>query len=166
MESHTQRIIGVTAFTLLFPATAPLAQHIPNPMVPGAIVSLNMILPVLAGHFYGPLSGAIAGGVGTLLAALWLSNKFYAVGLISMTILGAIAGWAGIRRSETLSAMTIIPAHLLNMLLLTHLELLVIQPEQIKVILLGLATETMIDIVAIVLVITLLKKWLYQKERW
>ncbi len=166
MRSRKQRLIGIVVFTFLFPATAPLVQYIPNPMVPGAIVSLNMILPVLAGHFYGPLSGAVAGGAGCLLTALWLSNEFYAVGVISMIVVGAAAGWIGKYRSDVLSAATIILAHALNMLILTRVGLLVIPPEQAGVTLLGLAAEAVIDIVAIVLVVVLLKRWLYQTERW
>ncbi|RLC79408.1 MAG: hypothetical protein DRJ03_23550 [Chloroflexi bacterium] len=166
MKPRTRRLIGVTVFTLLFPATASLVQYIPNPMVPGAIVGLNIILPVLAGYFYGPLSGAVAGGVGTLLTALWQVNVFYAVGAISLTIAGAAAGWSGKYRSEALSASTIILAHALNILFLTRLGLLVIPPERVGATLLGLAAETVIDIVAIVLIITLLKERLYQTKRW
>ena len=99
MKPRMQRLIGIAVFTLLFPATAPLIQYIPNPMVPGALVALNMILPVLAGHFYGPLSGAVAGGVGCFLTALWLANKFYAVSVFSLTVRGAVAGWIGKYRS-------------------------------------------------------------------
>ena len=166
MKPRTRRLVGVIVFTLLFPATASLVQYIPNPMVPGAIVSLNMILPVLAGYFYGPLSGAVAGGVGTLLTALWQVDVFYAVSTISMTVVGLVAGWSGKYRSEVLSASTIVLAHAMNILFFVRLGLLVIPPERVGVTLLGLTTETIIDIVAIVLIIFLLKVWLYQKERW
>lgn len=46
MKPRTRRLIGATVFTLLFPATASLVQHIPNPMAPGAIVNFGLILSV------------------------------------------------------------------------------------------------------------------------
>lgn len=36
MPDATRRLIGVTVLTLLYPAVAPLAQRVPNPMPPGA----------------------------------------------------------------------------------------------------------------------------------
>lgn len=166
MKPLKNPLIGVSVFTILFPAMTPLMQYIPNPMVPGAIVSLNMILPVLAGHFYGPLSGLIAGGLGVWLAVIFQADQFYIAGVFSMAVTGVAAGWAGKYRSELLSASTIIIAHALNILTLTRIGLLAIPPEQVGAMALGLATETIIDVVAIVLIIVLLKQWLYQRERW
>jgi len=101
-----------------------------------------------------------------LLTALWLANRFYAVSVISMAVVGAVAGWIGKYRSDVLSAATIILAHALNMLILVRVGLLVIPPEQVGVTLLGLAAEAVIEIVAIVLIVVSLKRWLYQAERW
>lgn len=166
MNKQTNRLIGVTVFTLLYPALAYVVEYIPNPMVPGAIVALNMILPVLAGYFYGPLSGAVAGGVGTALAALLRASLFDGTAIFPHILMGATAGWMGKRRAEILSSTTILIGHSLNMLFYLRLGVITIPPEQVGSTLLGLATEAMIDIVAIVLVIALLKRWLYQEHRW
>lgn len=167
MRLYQNRLLGIFVFTALFPLTAPLMQYIPNPMVPGAIVSLNMILPILAGYFYGPLSGITVGSTGTLLAALLGTNQFYMVGIYSMGLVGALAGWIGRQhRAEINTAVTIVLSHALNIFILTRLGMLVISPERAGITLLGLAAESAIDVIAIMLVITLLKPWLYQTERW
>ena len=166
MNPQTKRLIGVIVFTLLYPAMAPLVEYIPNPMVPGAIVALNMIFPVLAGYFYGPLSGAVAGGVGTALAALLRVSMFDGLAIFPHIAMGLAAGWTGKYRSEILSSITILVGHALNMLFFLRLELFTIPAEEVGVTLLGLAAETMIDIITIVLVIVLLKRWLYHTERW
>jgi uncharacterized membrane protein len=166
MKQQTKQIIGIAVFTLLYPALAYVVEYIPNPMVPGAIVALNMILPVLAGYFYGPLSGAVAGGVGTALAALLRASLFDGAAIFPHILMGAAAGWMGKRRAEILSSTTILIGHALNMLFYLRLGVLTIPSERIASTLLGLATEAMIDIVAIVLVIALLKRWLYQEHRW
>jgi len=167
MKPDTKRWFGIIIFTLLIPATAPLMQYIPNPMVPGAIVSLNMILPILAGYFYGPISGLIAGGTGLLLAALLQANQLYLAGVYSLALVGALAGWIGRnRRAEVSAAATIILAHAINILVLMRVGLLSIPPERVGVTLLGLTAESVIDIIATVLIIVALKRWLYQSERW
>jgi uncharacterized membrane protein len=135
-------------------------------MVPGAIVALNMIMPVLAGYFYGPMSGAAAGGLGTALAALYDASLFNGLAIFPHALMGLAAGWIGRYRSDLLSATTILLGHTLNMLFYLRLGVISIAPDQWGTTLLGLATETMVDIVAIVLVIALLKRWLYQVERW
>lgn len=95
MKPETKRLLGVTVFTLLYPALAQVIKCIPNPMVPGAILALNMILPVLAGYFYGPSSGAVAGGLGTTLSALIRVSMFDTLAIFPHTVMGIVAGWAG-----------------------------------------------------------------------
>ncbi|MBU0496144.1 MAG: hypothetical protein KKB13_30185 [Chloroflexi bacterium] len=166
MSPQTKRLLGIMAFTLLYPLLGPVVQYIPNPMVPGAIVALNMILPVLAGYFYGPVSGAVVGGVGTALAALLWVDPFDGLAIFPHIVMGALAGWTGKQRSELLSSAMILVGHALNMLFYLRLGLITISLEEVGVTALGLAAETMIDIIAIVLVIILLKRWLYHEERW
>ena len=156
MKPNKKQLIGTLVFTLLFPVLGSLVQYIPNPMVPGAIISLNMIIPILAGYFYGPLSGLVVGSTGTLLAALLQANQFYLAGIYSLALVGALAGWIGSNyRSEIPSAATILVAHAANILIFLRMGMLVIPPERIGVTLLGLATESMIDIVAAVLIMTI-----------
>ena len=163
-----KRSIGLLVFTLLYPATSYIVQHIPNPMLKqeGSFLALNMIFIVLAGYFYGPLSGAFAGSVGTALSAVLRQDMYDAVAILPHTFMGIGAGWAGDRRLPLLGGFSIIIGHFLNMTLYIGGEMVVIQPGEAGAITLGLATETMIDVVAIMLVITMFKKWLYHTQRW
>ncbi len=167
MKPNRVQLLGILVFTFLFPVLASLVQYIPNPMVPGAIVSLNMILPILAGYFFGPLSGLITGSTGVLLAALFQADQFYIVGVYSMGFVGVLAGWiGGRRRLQILSAATIFIAHTMNILVLLRIRMLDIPLDRVGVTLLGLVTESVIDIIAVLLIIELLWRWLYQTERW
>lgn len=160
-------MIGLTIFTLLYPALSFFVDYVPNPMVPGAIIALNMIVIVLAGYFYGPWSGAVAGGMGTALSALIRVSMWDGLAIFPHIIMGFAAGWVFNKyRSEFLSALTVIIGHILNMLFYVRLELLTISPDDIGVTLLGLATEITIDVVAIILIIALFKKWIYSTQRW
>lgn len=161
-----KRLIGIAAFTLAYPALELVVQYIPNPMVPGAIIALNMILPVLAGYFYGPWSGVVAGGAGTGIAALLGGSVFNYLAIIPNAIMGGVAGWTGRFRSEFLTASTILVGHGLNMLFFIGTGVIAIPADKAGTTLLGLATESMVDIIAIVLLIHLLKRYLYCPTRW
>lgn len=160
------RLVGIAVLTLLYPLLDPLTRFLPNPMVPGASVALNMIFPVLAGYFYGPLSGAAAGSLGTGLSALVWASSYDGAAVLPHLLMGLAGGWVGQYRSEILAALTILVGHALNMLFFLRLGLLTIAPDQVGPTLLGLAAETMVDIVAIVLIAILFKSWLYQEKRW
>jgi uncharacterized membrane protein len=161
-----KRLIGITAFTLAYPTMQLGVRYIPNPMVPGANIALNMIMPVLAGYFFGPWSGAFAGGIGTGIASILSGSIFTVLAIIPHTIMGAVAGWTGRYRSEFLTASTILIGHSLNMLFYLGTGVITIAAGKAGETLLGLATEAMIDIIAIVILILLLKRYLYCTERW
>jgi uncharacterized membrane protein len=161
-----KRVIGITAFTLAYPVLELVVQYIPNPMVPGAIIALNMILPVLAGYFYGPWSGVFAGGAGTGIAAVLGGSAFNYLAIIPNAIMGGIAGFSARYRSEFLTASTILVGHALNMLVYIGTGVITIPAGKAGTTLLGLATESMVDIIAIVLLLHLLKRYLYCPKRW
>jgi len=159
MNAQKKRWLGVIIFTLLYPATSQFfTSYLPNPMVPGATIALNMIFPVLAGYFYGAAGGAVAGGVGTALAALGRVSLFDGMAILPHAVMGIAAGWTGQRRADLLASLTILIGHGLNMLFFLRLKLITIAPEDVGLTLVGLAAEALVDMVAIVLMITLLKK--------
>jgi uncharacterized membrane protein len=166
MSVQVKRILGTAIFTLLYPLTAVAVRNIPDPMVPGAILALNMIFPVLAGYFYGPWSGAVAGAVGTALSALLRGSPYDGLAVLPHLIMGLAAGWSGRYRSDLLSAFTILIGHTLNIIAYTYGGLLTVSANWLATAPLGLAVESTIDIIAIVLVMTVLKHRLYQTERW
>lgn len=165
MSPQTRRLIEVVGFIMLYPLSAEFIQYIPNPMVPGAIVALNMIVPVLAGYFYGPVTGAVVGGFGTAIAALWRVSMYDGLAIFPHLLMGYAAGWVGNYRKEFLAALTILIGHSLNMLFYLRLALFSIPASEVGTTLLGLAVETMIDMVAIMLLVAVLKRGLYREAR-
>jgi uncharacterized membrane protein len=157
---------GLIILTLAYPLTHFIVQYIPNPFVPSANIALNMIFPILAGYLYGPISGAMAGFLGTGLSALLGPDMYDAMSILPHTLMGAAAGLAGASRSQFPAALTILIGHALNILFYWRFDLLVI--GHINTLLLGLVTESTIGVVAITLLIVLLQKWLYQEQdqRW
>lgn len=166
MQNTSHRYVGLVILTLAYPLTHFIVQYIPNPFVPSADIALNMIFPVLAGYFYGPLSGALAGVLGTGLSALIGADMFDLAAVLPHMLMGAAAGLVGHSRSHFLSALTIIIGHALNILFFWRFDLMMI--DHVNTLLLGLLTETTIDVVAVILVMVLLQKPLYREgeQRW
>lgn len=157
---------GFIVLTLAYPVAHFVVAKIPNPFVPSANLALNMIFPILAGYFYGPISGAIAGAIGTGFSALMANDIYDAMSILPHAIMGYVAGLAGTSHSQFPAALSILSGHILNILFYLRFDLLTI--DDAGILLLGLLTETTIDVVAIVLLIVLLQKSLYQEadHRW
>jgi len=166
MENSRRGHLGLVILTLAYPLTHFIVQYIPNPFVPSADIALNMIFPILAGYFYGPMSGAMAGALGTGLSA-WLGADLYDLAaILPHALMGAAAGLAGELRAQFPAAFSILIGHLLNILSYWRFGLLTF--EHLNTLLLGLLTETTIDVVATILLIVLLQRWLYKEKefRW
>ena len=166
MRHVSRRLVGVAVLTVLYPALAPLVRLMPNPMVPGAYVALNMIFPVLAGYFYGPRSGVAAGGLGAGLAALLMVDMFDVLAVLPHAVMGGLAGYLGRNRSELVASTALLSGHALNMLFFIRLGLLPIAAEALPVTVLGLLTESSVEMVAVVLLAASCKQSQYCAERW
>lgn len=166
MQTRKRVDTGFIVLTLAYPVAHFVVAKIPNPFVPSANLALNMIFPVLAGYFYGPLSGAIIGAIGTGLSALIGADVYDAMSILPHAIMGYVAGLAGATRAQFPSALSILCGHLLNILFYWRFDLLTI--DDAGILFLGLLTESTIDVVAIVLFIVVLQKQLYREadQRW
>lgn len=160
------RNVGLGLLILAYPLAHFITQYIPNPFVPTATVALNMIFPVLAGYFYGPVSGALAGGLGTALAGFLGGDVFDGLAIFPHAVMGIMAGWAGGSQRSWLAALMLLVGHALNLLFYWRFGLFAF--DNLPTLALGIVTETTIGIVAIVLLIVWLTKWLYQAPdtRW
>lgn len=166
MDNPKNNHLGLIFLTLAYPITHFVFVHIPNPVVPSANLALNMIFPILAGYFYGPISGVIAGAVGTGLAAFIGADIYDALSILPHAVMGLVAGLAGRSQSQFVAAISVVYGHLLNILFYWRFELITV--DHLGTLLLGLLTETTIDIVAIILFIVFLQKQLYRdkEQRW
>lgn len=160
------RNVGLGLLILAYPLTHFVTRYIPNPFVPTATVALNMVFPVLAGYFYGPVSGALAGGLGTALAGFLVGDVFDGLAIFPHAVMGAMAGWAGTSQRTWLAALMLLVGHALNLIFYWRFGLF--NFDNLPTLALGIVTETTVGVVAIVLVIVWLKKWLYQASdrRW
>lgn len=163
---NTRSFLGLVILTLAYPVAYYFVRHIPNPLVPNANLAINMIFPILAGYFYGPFSGAVAGMFGAMLSGILVPDLYDALAIFPHTLMGAAAGWAGGKQRQFLAAFSVTIGHVLNILFFWRFGLLMV--EKPFTLVLGLITETTIDVVAVILLIVLLQKTLYREEeqRW
>lgn len=153
--------IGFLLFVAAYPVAHYLVAFIPNPIIPNANIAINMIFPVLAGYFYGPMYGLMAGAIGTGLSGIIYADIYDALAIFPHAVMGYLAGLAGNER-QFLSAISVLAGHVLNVFFFWRFNLLVI--DNPLLLLLGLITETTIDVVAIIFFIIVLQKIPYFKS--
>jgi len=163
---NNRSYVGLVLFTLAYPAAHYLVGYIPNPFVPDANLAINMIIPILAGYFYGPVSGAFVGLFGTGISAILAADIYDALAILPHTLMGIVAGYAGNLRTQFGAALSIFIGHTFNILFFWRFNFLTIENPFILV--LGLVTESTVDVVAIILFIVLFHKRLYLDDdrRW
>ncbi|TMI99055.1 MAG: ECF transporter S component, partial [Bacillati bacterium ANGP1] len=61
----TRQIAYVAVLAALYVVLGQVVKFLPNPMVPGAIIALNMVVVVISGILLGPRAGALVGLIGT-----------------------------------------------------------------------------------------------------
>jgi len=161
-----RRDIGICGFIVLYPISKVYLNYLSNPMIDGAILAFNMILPVLCGFLYGPMSGFVAGTVGLGISSLMFGSLYDASSVLPSGIMGYVSGIVGRRRSELLSSLSIFVGHSLNLMFFYRLGLAKITMDQIWIVLLGILSESTVEIVIITLSGFLLKKKFYEINRW
>lgn len=155
----TRQIAHVGVFAALYVIIGQFVRLIPNPMVPGAIIALNMVVVVIAGILLGPAAGALVGLVGTAVNGFMTpaGNPFERAAVIPHAIMGLAAGLIG-ARSVVAGSLTIIIGHVLNILVFVLIGLLPIAAVTVAVFFVGLAFETAVDLVVILIAVPLLKR--------
>jgi uncharacterized membrane protein len=144
-----RQIAYVAVLAALYVAIGQITRFLPNPMVPGANIALNMTVVVIAGILLGPLPGALVGLIGTTLNAISpAGNAFEYAAILPHTIMGLSAGWLA-RINRPVAAFAIIVGHLLNILAFLVAGLLPANQLAVTIFSVGLLTETVIDLVVI-----------------
>jgi len=87
----------------------------PNPYIPGAVIAVNMIVPIIAGVLFGWRSGLFVGLFGTTLNAISPAGSIFEfLAIIPHMLMGVVAGCLKDRVIIPLAACTILLGHLLN----------------------------------------------------
>lgn len=153
----TRQIAYVAVLAAVYAVVGQVVRFIPNPMVPGAIIALNMVVVVIAGILLGPGSGALVGLIGTFVNAVSpAGNPFEWAAIIPHTIMGFTAGLVG-RRNLVLGSLTIIVGHVLNVLAFILLKLMPANQMTATIFSIGLGAEVVVDVVVILVAVPLLR---------
>ena len=152
-----RQIAYVAVLAALYVAIGQVTRFIPNPMVPGANIALNMTVVVVAGILLGPASGAFVGLIGTALNAISpAGNAFEYAAIIPHAIMGLSAGLLA-RVSRPAAAFAIIVGHLLNILAFLIADLLPADQLAVTIFSVGLLAEAVIDLIVIWLAVAALR---------
>lgn len=153
----TRQIAYIAVLAALYVVVGQLVRFLPNPMVPGAIIALNMVVVVIAGILLGPVPGMLVGLIGTFVNAISpAGNPFEWAAIVPHAIMGYSAGLAR-RAPVVLAALTIIIGHALNILAFVIARLLPANQVTAAVFSAGLLLEVIIDVVVISLAVPLLR---------
>ncbi|MDR7417440.1 MAG: ECF transporter S component [Armatimonadota bacterium] len=153
-----RHIISATVFAAVYVITGQFVHLIPNPMVPGAIIALNMVVIVIAGILFGPGVGAIVGLAGTAVNGFLTAsgNPFEQAAVIPHIIMGIAAGLAA-RRSVMTGSLTILVGHGLNVYVFLARGLMPADTVFGPLFLSGLLFETVVDVVVVLFAVPLLR---------
>ncbi|MDQ7848928.1 MAG: ECF transporter S component [Armatimonadota bacterium] len=136
-----------------------VTPYLRNPMVPGAIIAINMVVVVVAGILFGPTAGALVGFVGTLINALFSetgSRAFEFGAVIPHTLMGLAAGLIA-RANQPLAAFAIVVGHALNIAVFLAAGLLPLSQVAVTIFWSGLLVETVVDLVVIWILVAALR---------
>jgi len=151
-----QRIAFIAVFIALYAVVGQVIRFIPNPMVPGAIIALNMTVVVVAGILLGPVPGALVGGLGSLLDGVIRGSTYQLWAIGPHAVMGLVAGLL-VRINPALAALAIIVGHALNIVVYILVGLLPANQVAVGLFWVGLLVETVVDLVVIWLAVALLR---------
>ncbi len=154
----TRQVAYIAMLAALYVVIGQVVKFLPNPMVPGAIIALNMVVVVIAGILLGPGAGAFVGLIGTGVNGFFTpaGNAYERFAIIPHTIMGLSAGVVG-RRSVFAGSLTILVGHGLNIIAFILAGLLPASDITGKLFIYGLAFETVVDIAVILAAVPLLR---------
>jgi uncharacterized membrane protein len=154
----TRQIAYIAVLAAVYVVLGQLVRFIPNPMVPGAIIALNMVVVVIAGILLGPVAGALVGLIGTGVNAISpAGNPFEVAAIVPHGIMGLVAGMVGSRVPTIIAALTILVGHVLNVLVFIWAGLMPANQMTATIFSVGLLAEVVVDVVVIVIAVPLLR---------
>jgi len=158
----------IWAAALVYVVIGQVVAYIPNPMVPDAILALNMIVPIIAGYLGGPRNGMLVGLLGTglnLVVKIPLSgvDLYELTAILPHMLMGTTAGWVGQSRIRIATATTILVGHVANILAFLLTGLLPVALVLTAGFWKGLLAEMTVDLILIMVVIGAIKR---RRGRW
>ena len=122
----------------------------PNPFIPGAVIAVNMVIPVLSGILFGRLPGLLVGLLGTSLNAISPAGSlFELLSIVPHGIMGWVAGHFRERMPTPILACSLIVGHGLNILMYVLFGALSFASVLHLTFWYGLAYETFAGVIAV-----------------
>jgi signal transduction histidine kinase len=154
-------VAGVVAYVALGVAV----KGIPNPMLPDAILALNMVTLVVVGYFAGPATGALTGLIATtvnfsLQLPIVGSDFFEAAAILPHAVMGGAAGWmARLTLSRLAAALTLLLGHLLNISMFLLVSLIPLELAWSAVFWTGIIAEATLGFILVMLGIAVIQQF-------
>ncbi len=128
----------------------------PNPFIPGAIIAINMIVPVLAGILFGPWCGLAVGLCGTFINSFTpVGSAFELMATFPHAAMGFVAGLWADRAPTPIPSMALAVGHLGNIAVFLAVGLMPIADVTTARFWFGLLTEFFVGMVAVSLIAAL-----------
>ena len=92
----------------------------PNPVISGATIAVNMIVPVIAGILFGRWTGGLVGVIGTFLNSLTPAGSFFEfLAVLPHGVMGFLAGYFKDKLPSPILAFALVIGHILNIFMFT-----------------------------------------------
>ena len=158
-----RELVAIGAFVLLYILIGNARSIQPNPIIPGAVIAVNMVVPVIAGVLFGARAGLLVGVVGTLInsfipGASDLVEKdliFERLAVIPHGIMGLCAGLLRDRFPTPIVAGTLFIGHILNIFMFGVYGLISFSILTIPLFWYGLGFEVLAGTITVVIVVGL-----------
>jgi len=126
-----------------------------NPFIPGAVIAVNMIVPVIGGILFGRFTGLMTGLVGTALNSLTPAGSIFEIAaILPHAIMGFGAGYFRKAPSLVIPSFALILGHILNLGIFIMLSLIPMHTFTEKGFWLGIGYEIFIGLISIILIVT------------
>jgi LytS/YehU family sensor histidine kinase len=155
-EDRKTEIFRIIVLSLLYALIANARSIQPNPFIPGAVIAVYMVVPVIGGILFGPLVGLTVGVFGTLLTAVSpASSPFEFASVLPHGLMGLTAGFLrGRMPTPFVAAIALAVGHGLNLtsyVISNLLELTSLEDPQFWY---GLGYEELLGIVTVFVMVT------------
>ncbi len=124
----------------------------PNPYIPGAVIAVNMIIPIIGGILFGKRVGFLTGLFGPLSNAIYTGSKFEYLAIVPLVLVGFLAGAYNEKAPSPVLAFLIVVAQALTTALYALFGLV---PVFGRMFWFGLGYESFIGVLGIVVITTL-----------
>jgi len=152
MIINRQKVIVIVLLVVVYILLGNARSIQENPIVPGANIAVNMIIPVLAGLLFGPAAGFSVGAIGTAINATITGSIFEFAAVVPHALMGLGSGILALRFPKFIAAFGIIIGHFLNILFFGLLGLLPLELTYTFDFWRGLGYEIFVGLVAIIVI--------------